>query len=257
MPRRSAAATIDGVQAAALAAALGLRPRRPALFQEALKHRSVTGNSVSPFESNERLEFLGDAILGAVIAEELFRRYPDAPEGLLTTRRAALVRTEQLVRWARQIELGEYLVIGQGERISESPRDRILSGGFEALLGAVFFDRGLAAAKEFLHPFLARDLEMIVDQLEDANPKGRLQELTQERYRLAPVYLLESQEGPAHERKFWTAVRVGGVNLGAGEGPSKRVSEEAAARVALQKLIVDPTLVAAAEGDGAAAIVGQ
>jgi ribonuclease-3 len=225
-----------------LAAALGITMRNPELLRLALTHRSVVHEWAaavpgSPIpQSNERLEFLGDAILGAVVADLLYRTFPDASEGELTARRAALVRAEQLVRWAKEINLGEYLYLAQGERVSGSARDRMLAGAFEALVGAMFLDRGWSGAKRFLRPFLKRDLNRVIAAQEHANPKGRLQEIAQERFRQAPHYHVVRIEGPAHARKFTVEVSLAGQVLAVGTGRSKRDAEQEAARLALQRL---------------------
>ena len=123
--------------------------------------------------TNERLEFLGDAVLGAVAAEYLYNLDPDADEGQLTRRRVALVRAETLVRWAREIDLGSYLYLGQGERPGPGSRDRMLAGAFEAVIGAVALDRGFGAARRFLLRLLERDAPEILASAEGvANPKG-------------------------------------------------------------------------------------
>lgn len=230
-----------------LAAALGITMRNPELLRLALTHRSVIHEwagavpGVPAPQSNERLEFLGDAILGAIVADELYRRFPEATEGELTARRAVLVRAEQLVRWAREINLGGYLYLAQGERASGSARDRILAGAFEALVGAMFLDRGWSGAKRFLRPFLKRALSQAVATHEHANPKGRLQEIAQERFRQAPQYEVIRIEGPAHARRFTVQVSLAGRVLATGTGRSKRDAEQEAARLALERLV---------EGDG-------
>ena len=230
-----------------LAAALGLRMRDPELLRLALTHRSVvhewagTVPGMPAPQSNERLEFLGDAILGAVVADELYRAFPDLPEGELTTRRAALVRAEQLVRWAREIDLGAYLYLAQGERVSESARDRMLAGAFEAVVGAIYLDRGWSGAKRFLRRFLGNNLESTVVSQEETNPKGRLQELAQERFREAPHYRVVRTEGPPHARRFTIEVSIAGRALATGAGGSKREAEQEAARLALERLAHDET----------------
>lgn len=236
-----------------LAAALGITFHDLDLLRLALTHRSVlhdwlaAGGDPSQAESNERLEFLGDAFLGAIAAEHLYRRYPEADEGTLTARRVALVRAETLVRWAREIDLGAYLYLGHGERITAGARDRMLAGAFEALVGAIAMDRGLRQAKRFLRPFLERDTEAIAVRDETANPKGMLQELLQERFRLAPVYRTVAVEGPAHARHFTIEVTLAGRLLGTGTGGSKRTAQQTAARAALAKLAEEPNLVAVAD----------
>jgi ribonuclease-3 len=240
----SATATFneDLQRPARLAEALGLRVRNIDLLRLALTHRSVVHEwtaaapGLPPPQSNERLEFLGDAYLGVIVAEYLYNRYPDAPEGTLTHRRVALVRAERLVRWAREINLADYLYLAQGERVTEGARDRMLAGAFEALIAAITLDRGMREAKRFLRRFLDRDVEEVAGEEMSANPKGQLQETLQERFRLPPVYRTIGAEGPAHARVFTAEVSMGRRSLGIGSGGSKRDAEQAAARAALARL---------------------
>jgi ribonuclease-3 len=231
--------------AARLARALRFRFRDIGLLRTALTHRSILHEVVSAglggehtsALTNERLEFLGDAVLGAVAAEYLYNLDPLADEGQLTRQRVALVRAETLVRWAREIDLGSYLYLGLGERPGPGARDRMLAGAFEAVVGAVALDRGFGAARKFLMRLLERDAPEILTEAEGvANPKGRLQELLQDRYRRAPIYETVSTEGPDHARTFVVEVRFGDRVLGRGSGPSKREAEQAAAAVALTAL---------------------
>jgi ribonuclease-3 len=234
--------------AARLARALQFRFRDLGLLRTALTHRSIlhevatagiTGSTAGL--TNERLEFLGDAVLGAVAAEYLYNLDPNADEGELTRRRVALVRAETLVRWARDIDLGSYLYLGLGERPGEGSRDRMLAGAFEALIGAIALDRGFGAARRFLLRLLERDAPEILARAETmANPKGRLQELLQERYRRAPNYHTVATEGPDHARIFVVDVSFGDLVLGRGTGSSKREAEQAAAAAALAALAGDP-----------------
>jgi len=224
---------------ASYAAVLGVRFRDLGLLQLALTHRSLLHDVPAdgvPLVSNERLEFLGDAVLGAIAAEFLYHGDPDADEGALTSRRVALVRAETLVRWAREIGLAERLRLGVGERVGAGARDRMLAGGFEALVGAIWLDRGWAATRRFLHRFLARDAATRIAGQETANAKGRLQELLQERVRRPPVYRTVSAEGPDHARVFTVEVGVAGRALGVGVGGSKRDAQQAAAAAALALL---------------------
>ncbi|HEU0115047.1 MAG TPA: ribonuclease III, partial [Thermomicrobiales bacterium] len=202
-----------------LASRLRLKFRNPELLRLALTHRSVLndlGGEVAEGAApatlmNERLEFLGDAVLGLAAAEYLYAADPDADEGALTRRRVALVRTETLVRWARELRLGDVLKLGQGERPSESARDRMLSGAFEAIIGAIALDRGYAAARRFVRRFLDRDAEaLIAAGLIGANPKGRLQEALQAAYQIGPTYRVVATEGPAHDRTFTVEASVRG-----------------------------------------------
>jgi ribonuclease-3 len=235
--------------AARLARALHFRFRDLKLLRTALTHRSILHEFASAGIStahpaaltNERLEFLGDAVLGAVAAEYLYNLDPEADEGQLTRRRVALVRAETLVRWAREIDLGSYLYLGLGERPGPGSRDRMLAGAFEAVIGAVALDRGFGAARRFVMRLLERDAPEILASAEGvANPKGRLQELLQERYRRAPEYQTVSTQGPDHARTFVVEVTFDEHVLGRGVGPSKREAEQAAAAAALAALTADP-----------------
>ena len=244
----SAPSPEQGDRPARLAAMLGVAFRDPDLLRLALTHRSVLHDVVAAggdaaaaaVRTNERLEFLGDAVLGAIAAEYLYALDPTANEGMLTRRRVALVRAETLVRWAREIDLGAFLYLGQGERPSAGARDRMLAGAFEAVVGAIALDRGYAAAKRFLRGFLARDAAEIIAREEGAaNPKGRLQELVQQRFRLSPVYRTVATAGPDHARIFTVEATLGGRLLGVGTGGSKRDAQQAAAAAALELLAAE------------------
>lgn len=243
--------------AARLARLLRFRFRDLGLLRTALTHRSILhevaqsgdASASTAALTNERLEFLGDAVLGAVAAEYLYALDPNADEGQLTRRRVALVRAETLVRWAREIDLGAYLYLGSGERPGEGARDRMLAGAFEAVIGAIALDRGFGAARKFLMRLLEQDAPEILAESEDlANPKGRLQELLQERYRRAPEYETVAAEGPDHARTFVVEARFDDRVLGRGAGGSKREAEQAAAAEALATLTDDHTEVPVDEG---------
>lgn len=216
------------------------------LLRQALTHRSVLHDwlpledVLAILQSNERLEFLGDAILGAITAEYLYNRDGDADEGQLTRRRVAAVRAETLVRWSRELGVHECLYLGTGEHVSQGARDRMLAGAFEALVGAIHLDQGRDAADRFVLGFLERDLDEIFRQESVANPKGRLQEVVQEQDHIEPEYETIATEGPDHAREFTVVVKVRDALLGEGQGRSKRVAEQEAARAALAQLgVVD------------------
>ena len=259
-PRRSPRQDSDGTgrrrlprptgtdNAAKLARALHFRFKDLDLLRTALTHRSVLHEvnaagitDLAPATlTNERLEFLGDAVLGAVAAEYLYNLDPEADEGDLTRQRVALVRAETLVRWAREFDLGAYLYLGLGEKPSSSNRDRMLAGAFEAVVGAIALDRGFGAARRFLLRLIERDAPGILAYAEGAaNPKGRLQELLQDRFRRAPEYRTVASAGPDHARTFVVEVRYGDRVLGRGEGQSKREAQQAAAANALLALAAD------------------
>ena len=228
--------------------ALGVRFHDRRLLRRALTHRSfVNEQGRDPHASNERLEFLGDALLGFLVAEALYRRFGDAPEGDLTARRVALIRTDTLARWARQLGLGPLLYLSKGETEPEELSDRILANAFEAILAAIYCDAGLDAARRFLEGRLGEADEIIARSASE-NYKGRLQELVQDprqplpalgspdNGRRTPVYVTLARGAPATESAFTVAVCVEGRTIGVGEGSNKRFAEQAAARDALTKL---------------------
>ena len=229
-------------------AAIGARFADRQLLRRALTHRSfVNEQGHALIVSNERLEFLGDALLGFLVAEWLFGRFPDAPEGDLTAWRVALIRTDTLARWSRQLGLGPLLYLSKGETELEELSDRILANAFEAILAAIYLDAGLDAARRFLAGRLV-NADAIMPRLTLENYKGRLQELMQDPNRAAdalgspadgrgtPVYVTVAKGAPATERAFTVEVRVAGRTIGVGQGSNKRLAEQAAARDALTNL---------------------
>lgn len=224
--------------AAELADRLGLTFDDPALLDEALVHSSYTNeHPEASLDSNERMEFLGDAVLSLVISDALFRRHRDEPEGRLTTRRAAIVSTAGLARIARRLELGTALVLGQGaENSGERARSSVLAGLFEAVIAAVYLDRGTEAARAFILEAAAPELEsdLPIDALKA--PKSRLQEHAYADTGRAPSYRIVSSDGPDHDRHFVVEVSVDGNVLGEGEGRSRREAETEAAAAALELL---------------------
>lgn len=222
-----------------LAQALSLRFRDPSLLRLALVHRSYLNESAdSNLESNERLEFLGDAVLGLVISEDLFRDYPALPEGNLSQIRAHLVRWDSLAAIAARISLGEYLVLGRGEELSGGrQRPSNLAGALEALIGAVYLDGGLPRAKRFIIKLFQPELERIAEGEEVTDSKSRLQQLAQSRWHEVPTYNLVSTEGPEHARVFTVEANANGEVLGRGRGRNKKQAELAAAQQALDSLL--------------------
>jgi len=209
------------------------------LLQQALVHRSyLNENPGFPFPANERLEFLGDAVLGLVVAEYLFVRFPDLPEGELTNYRTALVRTETLARAAIRLDLGSFLYLGKGERASGGmQRPIIQAGAFEAVVGAIYIDQGLETTREFIHKALRRELRGLARAQPKKDEKSRFQEEAQSRWQQTPVYRTIAAKGPDHAKRFTVEVLVGGVAAGRGHGKSKQSAEQAAARQALRKLV--------------------
>lgn len=220
---------------------LGVHFESLELLQQAFVHRSfLNENPGFPLSSNERLEFLGDAILGFVAAEFLYKRFPEMSEGELTNLRAALVRTETLARIARRLLLGGYLYLGRGEQASGGrERPLILASAFEALVGAVYLDQGLETVREFLLQQLEPELHRAIRLKLSKDFKSMLQELAQGKWQVTPVYETVAVGGPDHAREFTIEVRLGARVVGTGRGKSKRKAEQEAARQALEVLSVE------------------
>jgi len=203
----------------------------------ALTHPSVAHEQGTAVQHNQRLEFLGDAVLQLVLTSELYGKFPDMDEGPLTKARAQMVNRRTLANRGRRLGLGEHLILSRGEDSSGGrERPSALADTFEALLGAIFLDGGFDAARNFiLRQFREEFGELeVIPNLE--NPKGELQEILQSSSTEAPQYQLESVSGPDHDRLFESAVYHRGVELGRGKGKSKKDSESQAALAALDEL---------------------
>jgi ribonuclease-3 len=212
--------------------ALGCRFGTNGLIDRALTHRSASG------ENNERLEFLGDALLGFVIAEDLWRRLPDADEGNLSRLRAALVKKESLAILARGIDLGDYLRLGAGElRSGGHARDSILADALEAIFAAVYLDQGFARAREVILSLYAESLERVVASGSTKDPKTRLQELMQAARRPLPAYEVQQVTGSQHAQTFLVRCSLEDADAATqGEGTSRRRAEQQAAERMLDLL---------------------
>jgi len=208
------------------------------LARVALAHPSAAPDEAIPPGGNQRLEFLGDAVLDLVVSEALYQRHPEAREGRLGEMRAACVSGPALATAARRLGLERHLRVGEGERRNNpEPGDAALEDAFEALIGAVFRDGGYAAVRAVVNGVLADELERAPNATAEANPKGRLQEWTQAHRRGAtPDYAHLEPGGPDHARSFRAVVRLNGEELGRGEGGSKKAAETEAARDALRRL---------------------
>ncbi len=207
------------------------------LLTLALTHPSVAHESGVASEHNQRLEFLGDSVLGLVLSQKLFEKFPDADEGVLTKSRAKLVNASSLAGHARKLNLGAHLILSRGEETSGGrERASALADTFESLLGAIFLDGGFDAAREFILREFAADFSTLAESSGIENPKGELQELLQSRSPNAPEYQLISAEGPDHNRQFICAVLHDGKELARGSGKSKKAAESDAALAALKKL---------------------
>jgi ribonuclease-3 len=212
-----------------LAKALGHRFAKPELLAEALIHPSATKRRGVDPHGYERLEFLGDRVLGVIVAELLWRRFPDADEGELTRRHVALVRRETLAGVARAIGLGGHMTASSDEGMRDNPG--VLADLTEAVIAALYIDGGLDAARLFVEKNWGRRLDAAKDPLSD--PKTALQEWAQARGLKLPVYRMVEAKGPAHQRRFTVSVSVQGQPDAVASGTTKRAAEAAAASVAL------------------------
>ncbi|MGD2173923.1 MAG: ribonuclease III [Candidatus Brocadiaceae bacterium] len=211
---------------------LGYQFRDRSVLRRALRHASAADHG----PSNERLEFLGDAVLDLVVSELLYRRLPAAAEGELTVIRSAAVSREPLARVATSLELADYLEVDEGIRARPRYPSSILAGAYEAVAGAVFLDGGIEAAREFIQRSLAGELERARQSATAAGCKSILQEKTQAEGRGVPTYETHRAESPDHRPRFQAVVKIGGKAGGEGWGASKKVAEENAARNALDEL---------------------
>jgi ribonuclease-3 len=227
----------DGERVHALQRDLEMRFADATVLREALTHRSYLNEINQAWPSNERLEFLGDAVLGLLTTDYLFRRFPELGEGELTNLRSALVRTETLARFAQEIDLGRYLFLGRGEEMSQGRRRPAgLACAFEALLGSIYIDAGYATARNFAMRFVEPELATVVEGRLHRNAKSVLQELVQAQMQQTPSYHLIEESGPDHAKAFTIEVRIGDEVLGRGHDRSKRGAEQSAAEIALRHL---------------------
>ena len=232
---------------------LGIRFRDSELLTQALTHSSFVNEyeGDAAVRDNERLEFLGDAVIDIAVADMLFRRFPDASEGQLTQLRAALVRTEALAQIGARFRLGEFLRIGHGEELSGG-RERLtnLCRGFEAVVGAIFVDRGLDAVVDTITPAMLELLDETIANKLHIDARSELQELTQARLNTLPTYEVVGSAGPEHDKEFRVDVALGGALIASGSGRSKRSAAQAAARAALDRFEADgfPASVAEIRG---------
>ena len=208
------------------------------LLYTALTHSSYVNESPDrQCADNERLEYLGDAVLDFLVAEWLFLEYPVLSEGEMTNLRALLVREETLALLARAVSLGEHLLLGRGEDESGGRnRAHNLCAGFEALIGAAYLDGGLETIRAWLIPMLRPELHRALRDQSVRDPKSLLQEWAQARYHLTPAYETIAEEGPDHAKQFCVQVVVNGQALGTGRGRSKQTAAQDAARAALQAI---------------------
>ena len=214
---------------------IGYRFKDPSLLKKAMLHSSYANEQHLPkYKCNERLEFLGDAVLELVSSEFLFYTHSRMPEGELTKTRASMVCEPALAFCARDLSLGEYLLLGKGEEATGGrKRESITSDALEALIGAIYIDGGFASAKEFIQKFILKDLE---NKKLFFDSKTILQEIVQARFKEAISYRLIGEEGPDHDKSFCVAVYIGDTKYGSGKGRTKKSAEQEAAYQSILRL---------------------
>ena len=222
-----------------LETAIGYRFKNITLLQNALTHSSYANERWhNGLLSNERLEFLGDSILGMTVAEYLYKNFPDRPEGELTRMRADMVCEKALAKVAVRIELGKHLLLGNGEEQGGGRnRDSILADAVESVIAACFLDGGMNAARQFIDRFVL--IEVPVKKLHNTDYKTALQELVQQKKNQVLSYVLTGETGPDHDKHFEVEVKLNGTAIGFGSGSSKKRAEQDAACHALEKLTSD------------------
>lgn len=208
------------------------------LLAQAFIHRSYLNETRETWHSNERLEFLGDAVLSFFTSHYIYRQYPDLPEGMLTNIRSSVVKTETLAQVATELQFGQYLLLSRGEEDGGGRTNpSLLADCFEAFLGTLFLDQGMPAVEKFLKKYLLTKIPDIIAKRAYLDYKSQLQEKIQEKQHVSPLYRVFRTEGQDHAKTFWIEVVVNNTMLGQGKGRSKQEAEQNAARQALEKAI--------------------
>jgi len=218
----------------ALEKQLEIKFNTPALLEQAFVHRSYLNENDFPLGHNERLEFLGDAVLELVVTEYLYHKFMNKPEGELTALRSALVKKETLKQVSDELKLYQYLKLSKGEAKSASNQITILANVVEALVGSIFLDGGIQPAKDFLAKYLLPKLDVIMANQAYVDAKSQFQEIAQEKIGITPIYKVVAESGPDHNKSFEVAVCLGDKEIARGTGSSKQAAEMAAAESALE-----------------------
>ena len=212
------------------------------LYLTALTHRSVVHDPATPhpIESNQRLEFLGDSVLGLLISEYLFTRFPDCDEGVLSSNRAKIVNRKSLAGFARTLNLGDHLLLGESaDHLKIRTSESALADALESLIGAIYLDRGIRAAFEFIMKHLIEHVNFNTIVESEHNHKSRLIEYTQSHHLPPPVYTVIAENGVEHEKTFTITVTCDGQLLGSGTAPRKKDAEQLAAREAMERITAE------------------
>ncbi len=213
---------------------LGITFSNKQTLRNALIHRSYINENRKEQSNNERLEFLGDAVLELIISEYIYSKYPDKPEGELTAIRSAIVRTESLAQESRLLDIGQYLLMSKGEEVSGGKdKEYLLANMYEAVLGAIYIDKGFEVCKQFVSRTLLKKVDKIVSQELFVDPKTKTQEIVQAKYKVTPTYETVKEHGPDHDKHFTVVLKIGEKKFSEGYGSSKQRAEEDAAKNAL------------------------
>ncbi|MCK5145165.1 ribonuclease III [bacterium] len=216
---------------------IGYRFKDPELFRLAMTHRSALGDRMAHFQSNERLEFLGDAVLGMIVTDALYKRYPHRSEGRLTRAKSVLVSREALARHARRLDIGQYLFLGAGEeRSGGRNRHSILSNAMEAIIGAVYIDGGVSSAEKLISDHMLEEMDRAASDKFHRNFKSWLLEHAQAHGLRGPEYNVVDESGPDHRKFFRVEVCLDGLSKGVGQGRSKKIAEQDAAKNAINAM---------------------
>lgn len=217
----------------------GLRFRRLELLNQAFSHRSYANEQDDSVENNERLEFLGDSVLGLVIAEYLYIKLGDRPEGDLARIKSFVVSEDSLAQVARSIEVDTYVLVGKGEEYSGGrTKKAILADALEAIIGAYFLDSGFKPVRKFVIAHLAPQIESVLEDRHKKDYKTLLQEYSQKTFKMYPRYSILKKTGPDHDKTFWIVVEISGETYGPGTGKNKKEAEQSAAEMAYGALVL-------------------
>jgi ribonuclease-3 len=215
----------------------GIRFREVEFLNQAFTHRSFANELGENVENNERLEYLGDSILGMVVSEYLYETLPDQPEGELARIKSFVVSEASLSEIARKIRVDNYILIGRGEEYSGGrSKKAILADALEAIIGAYYLDSGFLPSRKFVHQLLIPEINKVLEDRHAKDYKTLLQELVQKRMKTYPKYKVVQKTGPDHDRTFWIEVHVGNTSFGAGQGKNKKEAEQEAARIAYEAM---------------------
>lgn len=221
-----------------LEATIGYVFKDKSFIKRAITHSSFSNENKGDFQNYERLEFLGDAVLGMVVAQYLFEKFPAVQEGTMTKLRASVVCEESLAKCSRNIGINEVLALSHGEAMHGGrEKDSILADVFEAVLASIYLDSGLETAKEFVLTHLQNEIERLANECESSDYKSELQEILQKGGNSVKIeYIQDSESGPDHDRTFYVSVHVNGVKKGSGSGKNKKAAQQAAAKNAIAEV---------------------